>query len=135
MLTGGCLCGACRFECGGAVGAANYCHCSDCRRATGSAFNIGVRLARTGLQMTRGAPRAFTKTGDSGRELSRHFCGDCGSPLFTSSPAHPEWIFVKAGVLDDPTVVAPESESWTSSEVAWARPPAGIARYEKSRVA
>jgi hypothetical protein len=135
MLTGGCLCGACRFEHRGAVGPANYCHCADCRRATGSAFNVGVRLDRAGFQMTQGTPEAFTKLGESGRELSRHFCGDCGSPLFTSSPSHPDWIFVKAGALDDPTLVKPEYESWTSSEVPWARPSLGLARYARGREA
>jgi hypothetical protein len=133
MLTGGCLCGACRFEYSGAVGAANYCHCSDCRRATGSAFNIGVRLNRAEFRMVRGASRAFTKTGDSGRDLSRHFCADCGSPLFTSPPSHPDWVFVKAGALDDPISVKPEYESWTCSEVPWARALANLTRYARGR--
>ncbi|HEY1560651.1 MAG TPA: GFA family protein [Caulobacteraceae bacterium] len=135
MLTGGCLCGACRFEYCGAVGAASYCHCADCRRATGSAFNVGVRIAPAEFGMVQGTPAVFTNTGDSGRALSRHFCSDCGSPLFTSSLAHPDWTFVKAGALDDPTLVKPEYESWTSSEVPWARPSLGLVRYARGREA
>ena len=134
MITG-CLCGSCRFEYRGAVGPANYCHCTDCRRVTRSAFNVGVKLAMADFSMTRGAPKTFIKQGASGRELSRHFCGDCGSPLFTSSPAHADLIFVKAGALDDPAVITPSHESWTCSEVTWARPAAGLTRYEKSRIA
>jgi hypothetical protein len=133
MLVGGCLCGACQFQIDGALGPANYCHCTDCRRTTGSAFNIGARVSKADFALTRGAPKAFTKTGDSGHRLSRHFCGACGSPLFTSSPRHPEWIFVKAGALDDPGGIRPEHESWTQSEVGWARIPDGLPRYPGGR--
>ncbi len=132
MLRGGCLCGGCRFEYTGEVGPANYCHCTDCRRSTGSAFNVGVRLRREHFLMVAGSPHTFTKAGDSGAALSRHFCPTCGSPLFTSSPRHPDWVYAKAGVLDDPLVVSPTHESWASSETPWARIPSGIARYGKN---
>ncbi len=119
-LTGGCLCGAVRYEYDGEVGPANYCHCADCRRCTGSAFNIGVRVAAARLRIVRGRPRGFTKAGDSGHRLTRHFCAACGSPLFTSSPRHPDFYFLKAGCLDDPTVVRATHQSWTGSRVSWA---------------
>jgi hypothetical protein len=73
--------------------------------------------------------------GDSGNSLSRHFCPECGSPLFTSSPRHPQWVFVKAGALDDPAAVKPSYESWVSSKVAWARIPDGLEKYERGRIA
>jgi hypothetical protein len=133
MLTGQCLCGACRFEISGGVGPANYCHCADCRRATGSAFNIGVRVDIAGFKMSEGSPRAFTKVGDSGGQLMRHFCADCGSPLFTSSPQHPQFVYVKAGVLDDPYVVVPSHQSWIQSEVSWAHIPDDLPLYSKGR--
>src|ERR1700674_3372951 len=101
-MTGGCLCGGVRYEYDGEIGPANYCHCADCRRCTGSAFNIGVRVAATGFRIVKGSPKSFTKAGDSGNELTRHFCLECGSPLYRSSPGHPEHHYVKAGTLDDP---------------------------------
>lgn len=86
VIRGGCLCGRVRYEYTGDVGPANYCHCSDCRRCTGSAYNIGVRLTAAQFTITSGSPKGYTKRGESGGELTRHFCGECGSPLFTSSP-------------------------------------------------
>ena len=133
MVTGGCLCGRCRFACDGEVGPANYCHCADCRRVTGSAFNVGVRLAAAGFRVIEGEPKAFTKAGGSGQPLSRWFCPDCGSPLYTTSPRHPEWVFAKASALDEPAVVAPAAEIWTCSEVSWARIPDGLTRHERNR--
>lgn len=126
MVTGRCLCGAIAYEYDGPVGAAGYCHCADCRRVTGSAFNVGVDFEWKRLRFVSGTPRSFTKRGDSGNELTRHFCGDCGSPLFTSSPRHPATVYVKAGSLDDPSLVQPDRQIWTSSAVAWGRIPSGL---------
>ncbi len=43
LVSGGCLCGYVRYEYDGEIGSANYCHCQDCRKTTGSAFNIGLK--------------------------------------------------------------------------------------------
>ena len=89
-VRGRCLCGHVVYEIAGPVGPANYCHCEDCRRCTGSAFNIGVRCETAGFRILSGATKGFTKRGDSGNELTRNFCPECGSPIFTSSLRHPE---------------------------------------------
>jgi hypothetical protein len=119
-IIGGCLCGAIRYEYDGEPGPANYCHCADCRRCTGSAFNIGVRVEAQLFRIVRGSPRSFTKTGDSGNALTRHFCAECGSPLYTSSPRHPEVYYLKAGCLDDPATVRVTHQNWVMSRVPWA---------------
>lgn len=120
-ISGRCTCGGISYECNGEVGPANYCHCVDCRRATGSAFNIGVRLDSSTFKISSGTPKPFTKRGESGRELTRHFCPDCGSPIYTSSPSHPEYVYVKAGTLDDAGIVKPTHQSWVASAVPWSR--------------
>ena len=119
-ITGGCLCGAVRYQYSGPLERMGYCHCSDCRRTTGSAFNISVRVEKNGFRVVKGGTKGFTKTADSGIELTRHFCADCGSPLFTSSPRHPEALYVKAGSVDDPCLVRPTHQSWMRSRVGWA---------------
>lgn len=131
--TGGCLCGAVRWSYDGEVGHAAYCHCADCRRVTGSAFNVSVRLDAAGFRVVSGRPKSFTKAGDSGRPVTRYFCADCGSPLYTLPPLHPELVFVKGGSFDDPSVVLPAQQSWTRSAVDWAQIPADIPSYETSR--
>lgn len=130
-VTGGCLCGSTRYRYEGEIGPANYCHCEDCRRCTGSAFNIGVRVAAHGFRLIKGVPKSFTKAGDSGNELTRHFCPECGSPLYTSSPRHLDWVYIKAGSLDDPSSVQPSHQNWTVSRVPWAAIPSGIPAYPK----
>jgi hypothetical protein len=134
VIRGGCLCGRVRYEYTGDVGPANYCHCWDCRRCTGSAYNIGVRLRAAQFRVTSGSPKGYTKRGDSGSQLTRHFCGECGSPLFTSSPRHPDYVYAKAGGLDDPTIVRPTHQSWTASAVPWARIDHELQSFAKGQV-
>ena len=132
MVEGGCLCGSVRYRIAGEIGPASYCHCSDCRKVTGSAFNVGVTVAVADF-MIEGQPGAYTTHGDSGRELTRHFCGQCGSPIYTSAPAHAARIFVKAGTLDDSSLVRPELEAWCASKVEWADIPPNLQQYEHGR--
>ncbi|MGV1861584.1 GFA family protein [Rhizobium rhizogenes] len=100
-------------------------------RCTGSAFGVSIPVLKTNFKLLSGSPRPFTKKGDGGNELTRHFCPECGSPLFTSSPRHPVRIYVKAGSLDEPALVRPAYQSWVSSSVSWATIPPSLKIYEK----
>ena len=132
-ITGGCLCGAVRFVYSGEPGPGVYCHCSDCRKSSGSAFHVGVPFEAKSFEVVAGAPKSFTKRADSGNEITRYFCSDCGSPLYNSIPTRPEVVFVKAGVLDDPKLVKPTSQIWTGSSVAWSTIETGLVSHEKGR--
>lgn len=61
----------------------------------------------------------------------QHFCPECGSPLYTSSPKHPDYVYVKAGCLDEPGIVEPVHQSWVDSAVAWSRIDDDLARFAK----
>jgi hypothetical protein len=119
-ITGGCLCGAVRYAHDGPIGAANCCHCEDCRRCTGGPFGISIRMEAARFRILSGSPRGFTKTADSGRSLTRHFCPDCGSPIYTTADQHAGHVYVKAGSLDDPTLVRVDRQAWTDRRVPWA---------------
>lgn len=130
---GGCLCGNIRYSIDGNVGEANYCHCADCRRANGSAFNVGVRVEKSTFSIDGRALSAFTTTGESGGEITRYFCKNCGSPVFTSSSRNDNVIHVKAGSFDDPGVVVAGYQIWTVSEVPWARVSSEIPSFCRNR--
>ncbi len=118
---GACLCGGITLNYSGVIGPANYCHCDDCRRANGSAFNIGVRVERKDLKLkTDSELKSYKYVSESGNEIERCFCGTCGSPIFTLHPAKPEYAWVKAGIINDPDVVKPAYEIWAKDKVKWA---------------
>ena len=132
IATGHCLCGDVTFEYRGELGGASYCHCEDCRRHTGSAFNIVIGVSADKFHLTGAAPSAFTKLGDSGREITRHFCPRCGSPVYGSSPTLPNRIYIKAGALDDPSKVVATHQSWFACAVAWAFITPGLPKFERN---
>lgn len=132
---GSCLCGGIRLTYSGTLGPANYCHCEDCRRANGSAFNIGVRVDRSGLVVKASTKlRAYRYLSASGRKIERYFCSNCGSPIFTLHPAKPKFAWVKAGIINNPDLIKPSYENWIKDKVGWAVP-GGIKSYEKNKPA
>ena len=132
-ICGGCLCGNIRYSIDGDIGEANYCHCRDCRRANGSAFNVGVRVEKSTFRCEGRTLSEYATFGESGGKITRHFCKVCGSPVFTSSSSNDDVIHVKAGSLDDPNVVAPGFQIWTVSEVSWAKIAPDIPSFSKNR--
>ena len=130
--TGGCLCGAVRYSIAGEVGPAGYCHCTDCRRVTGSAFNIAAPVRLADFEIT-GDLGSYAHPAESGTILTRYFCAACGSPIYGASPGHPDVVYVRAGTFDDPDVIRPDRQSWTRSRVDWAEIPATISTFSKGR--
>jgi hypothetical protein len=118
-LNGGCLCGAVRYEATVDEPTSMNCYCRDCQRATGStcATFFGVPLAQLAIT---GPARGYAKAGESGREVERFFCGECGSQLYSVVELVPGMAWVKIGTLDDPDVVAPKINIWTRSRSPWA---------------
>ena len=80
--TGGCLCGAIRYESDGEVMFALRCHCRDCQRQSGAASVAAIRVPTARFHVTKGTPKRFTAKADSGNEIVRAFCGDCGTPIY-----------------------------------------------------
>lgn len=126
-VSGGCLCGAIRFEIDRAgVVSASHCHCTDCQRSTGSAFASFAVVGETALSSQGGEPRGFRVEGKSGQGVTRYFCPDCGSPLWSEVELMPGFRFVKAGSLDDAAWLEPSSVFWGESAQPWAPPIEGI---------
>lgn len=97
MVTGGCLCGTVRFEIDGAVGPITCCHCSKCRRASGSSFTAAASVAAESFRVVAGADHVSEY--ESSPQYRRTFCSSCGSQLWGRRDQLPT-IFVRAGGLD-----------------------------------
>ncbi len=131
--SGSCLCGHIEYEYHGQIGPSSYCHCVDCRKVTGSAFLVSIRLDYSHLKIVSGnQTKSYSKISDSGNEIIREFCPICGSPLFTFSQSHPDCVWIKAGSLDDPSIVKPSHQIWTNSKVDWSEIPKDIKSFSKS---
>jgi hypothetical protein len=118
-LTGGCLCGAIRYSIGAPVAELRACHCRDCQRASGGHGTVGAVVPQEAFKITQGKPRRYSAVADSGRTLHRHFCPDCGSPLYSQREQAPQLIVVRAGTLDDSEGLKITTNIWTKSARSW----------------
>jgi hypothetical protein len=117
-FAGGCACGAVRYECGAEPAMAFNCHCRDCQRASGTAYASGLLVPVDAFRFTRGAPRYYLGTADSGRNVGRGFCAECGSPVAATQAGNPI-VIVYASSLDDPSWHRPSLDIFTSSAQPW----------------
>lgn len=116
-FTGSCMCGAIRYECSAEPIMMANCHCRDCQQATGTAFAAAMLVLRDAVTIT-GNVKYYDVTGDSGGIVSRGFCPNCGSRLF-SKPPIPEFMGIMAGSLDDPSWFQPQADLYTASAQPW----------------
>jgi hypothetical protein len=117
-LTGGCYCGAARYELNAAPLAIYLCHCTDCQRQSGSAFGMSMPVPRPALRVTAGDPARFERTTATGRRTALRFCATCASRLYSEST--PEMVMLRPGTLDDTTWLRPSAQIWSRSAHDWA---------------
>ena len=117
-FTGGCMCGAVRYECSSEPLMTANCHCRDCQRATGGAYASVVFVPRNAVKIT-GEVKYYDVKGDSGNILSRGFCLTCGSRLFGKPAVMPDAMGIMAGSLDDPSSHRPAIDIYTASAQPW----------------
>jgi hypothetical protein len=113
------MCKAVRYEVSAEPMAVMNCHCRDCQYASGGGYSTAVVVPRGTLKVTKGTPKGYSSKGESGGTVTRHFCADCGSPLFSEPQAGPFQV-VKAASLDDPSWLTVIGALYTSSAQPWA---------------
>ena len=117
-LSGGCACGAVRYECSVDPVVMFNCHCRDCQRASGSAYAAIVVVPKAAVEM-RGEPRYHKIAGGSGNAIERGFCPTCGSHVADQLERVPGILALQAGSLDDPSTYRPKMDVFTSSAQPW----------------
>jgi hypothetical protein len=129
VLTGGCGCGAVRFEISAPLVAAAYCHCTRCQHRSGTAAQASARTAPGSFRLTQGAehlgrwqPGGFDKV----------FCRECGSHLMAQDGEHPERVMVRLGAIDGDPGVRPSARQFVAYAAPWeAIPEDGLPRYDE----
>lgn len=119
--TGGCQCGAVRYEIRADPVMIYACHCSICQRQSGSAFGMAVAFPGGSMTLKGIAPRHFVRQGN-GRQFRCYFCPTCGSRIyhqwFTEAGDSP-FFNIKPGTLDDRSWLRPGCHVWTENAQPW----------------
>ena len=119
-MRGECLCGAVSFELSGELPNLYQCHCSLCRKVTGSSANAAFRVARDQLAWTSGEDRVSEY--ETGTGFKSHFCSRCGSPLPNLTAQGSAW-WVPVGLLQDSDDLQVAAHLFVASRAAWDRIP------------
>lgn len=114
MHSGSCFCGAVKYEVRGELGPAYYCHCSRCRKISGSAFSSNAVVNSADFVVTQGEDSLKATTSDTG--VSRVFCANCGSSLFVRQG---DQMRLRLGTLDTPVGHGPQMHIYTASKANW----------------
>jgi hypothetical protein len=117
--TGGCACGAIRYEIPGAPVFSNHCQCRDCQRWTGTGHGSYLTfLGRSAVTLT-GIATQWQVTADNGNVKSHAFCDKCGSPVYLTFADMPDNFAVPAASLDDPGQFRPQMVTYHVRAHAW----------------
>lgn len=118
LLSGGCLCGAVRYELGAAPEWSHYCHCSRCRKATGSSFAANLFVPLEALRFTAGEERVRAFQPPEAERFTHAFCEACGSTLPWRNPRRGRAV-VPMGSLDADPGYTPKAHIFVASRAAW----------------
>jgi len=130
-MTGGCGCGAVRFEVTEPFLSASYCHCTRCQRRSGTAASANARVAPGSVRITAGEGELRVWAPEGGAE--KVFCGLCGSALFSRHPTG-EWMGVRLGALDGDPGIRPQWHQYVAYAASWEPlPDDGLPRYPERR--
>ena len=129
-ITGGCLCGAVRFESAAPPMVTRHCWCRLCQYLGAGSGTVNACFKTDGFTIM-GTTRDYASIADSGNVMHRQFCATCGTPLFSSAEVRPHLIFVRVGTFNDPNLADPAMTIWTSSAPHWAQIDTALPQVEK----
>lgn len=128
--TGGCQCGALRYEATADPVYAGHCYCEDCRRTSGSGFSPFMAFRASDLKLTGPTAQAYC-TAARGNKTTRNFCATCHSLVFGGEDGIDEVLNIYAGTLDEPSRFAPKIAIMTQGKPDWALIPEGLRVFER----
>ena len=128
-ITGSCLCNSVRFECEDAIEHFHLCHCTQCQKATGSAYASNLFTGVKNITWLAGA-ELINRYDVPGRAISNAFCSQCGSAVPYASLSG-ESLVIPAGCLDDSPDITPKSHIFYAERVNWYEPALMSKKFNK----
>ena len=120
VLSGGCACGAVRYESMVEPMVSGHCQCRACQYASGTGHASHAMVPKEALTI-QGELRFWDSPADSGNVVGRGFCPQCGSPVLSRNSGMPDHLFLRAASLDDPSRFVPNMLVYTGRAQPWDR--------------
>lgn len=127
---GGCLCGEIRYQSSSNPLATVHCYCTDCRRIGGTGHATHTVIPEDAFHLV-GKVSEYKRSADSGNQINRRFCSQCGSAIFHTREGLEGKIVVRTSSLDDPEIAKPERNIYVSSAISWDHINPDLPTFEK----
>jgi hypothetical protein len=129
--TGGCMCGAVRYELTSEPFDCGWCHCRTCQLSSGTPAQPFASIKRGDWVVISGADSL--RSVRSSNFGQRSFCAQCGTPLYVTVEHQPETLDFSVVTLDDPDAVPPEFHIFWGSKIAWFNPGDDLPKHDRFR--
>jgi hypothetical protein len=130
-ISGGCACGAVRYELKSEPWDTGWCHCRTCQLNSGAPAMVFSSVEPEGFIWTRGADKVKSfKSSSFGR---REFCGECGTPFLMIVDHQPETVDFSVATLDEPAAIEPGFHIFYGSRIRWFEPGDDLPRHDRFR--
>ncbi|WAT17237.1 GFA family protein [Aurantiacibacter sp. MUD11] len=128
MVTGGCRCGAIRYEASGEIPHHAICHCRDCQMGSGAPMVAWIAFKTGSFRITKGEPATYSADGTA----IRQFCGNCGTPLFyLNAEMLPGIVDVQTVTLDEPDAQTPAVQVQVAERREWMTKLSDMPEFER----
>jgi len=129
-VQGSCLCGKVTYRITGSLNVFQYCHCSRCRKFTGSAFASNLLVSPDQFQWTTGGELVGRYEQPDAKHFATAFCKNCGSSLPWLAKSG-RTVVVPAGTLDGDPQLKPFQNIYCASRAVWYQPPGSLPEYDE----
>jgi len=117
MYQASCLCGQVKILIDGAITDIVHCHCSRCRKSTGTAFATNGYVSKEILTLIQGAQ--VLNFYQASEHIRKYFCSHCASPIYSENTQDPLRVRLRLGVLDSDIIERPSSHNFVTSRACW----------------
>lgn len=128
IYKGSCLCGKVRFEITGEIQNIIYCHCSQCRKAQGSAFATNGNVDAEKFNFISGKDELTGYESTPGK--IKYFCKHCGSPIISKNESSPNKVRVRLGTIESDIIEKPIAHIFATSKANWENITDDLPQYE-----
>ena len=115
-FTGSCHCGEISYTFSGEPLRQVNCHCKNCRKTSGGPYLANIFVSEDNL-LIKGSPKVYQHLADSGNQMTKKFCGNCGAQMFSLGSGRPGIVSIRGGTIDNLEIIQPTLNIFVSSKI------------------
>ena len=129
-FTGSCHCGEISYTFSGEPLRQVNCHCKNCRKTSGGPYLANIFVSEDNL-LIKGSPKVYQHLADSGNQMTKKFCGNCGAQMFSLGSGRPGIVSIRGGTIDNLEIIQPTINIFVSSKIPSTPMNESLSTFEK----